>query len=104
MFSTISTIMEPVMRQSGEQSVTFEISWDVDDFFSKETKGKQDFAPILTLTGTIDKAYASSCEEYVQRFWPNFGMEMIRRILPLTLASVAGSFALLSRFILVAYS
>jgi hypothetical protein len=97
MFSTISTIMGPLMRQSGEQSVTFEISWDIDDFFSEEIEGKKDFAPVLTLTGTIEKAYASSCEDYVQRFWPSFGMEMIRRVLPFTLAGVAGSYALLSR-------
>lgn len=100
MFSNISKVMEPTMRQSGEQSVTFEISWDVDHFISNENEGKQDFAPILTLTGTIEKAYASSCEDYVQRFWPSFGIEMIRRVLPLTLASVTGSYALPFPFII----
>lgn len=90
----MTTIRELVTAQY----VSIDVLWDVDGFFSEELTGQRDFPSILTLTGTINKGYATTCRDYVGQFWPDFGLEVMEKVLLVTQGWVPGVFSVLSQY------
>ena len=72
--------MTPLSKENKPQSVVFEAYWDVDGFISEELNGQRNLAPVLTLSGTVNKAFAATCEDYVRHFWPEFGVNVLERL------------------------
>lgn len=60
----------------------FELLWDVDGFVSEELEHPRDLAAVLTLSGTIKDAYATTCDEYIRMFWPDISHFVLKQLLP----------------------
>lgn len=41
----------------------------------------QELGTVLTISGTVDKAWATTCDTCVKQFWPDFGPIVVQRIL-----------------------
>lgn len=81
-FETIRQLLTPVSEEDKKQSIMFEVRWDVGDFLSEELEGKWNLAPVLTLSGTMEKAFAATCEDYIRYFWSEFGLGVLERLSP----------------------
>lgn len=61
----------------GQHTVTFHVQWNLLKFCEQELGGDWDLATVLTVTGTGKIAFASTCQEYVVRHWPDTGQGVL---------------------------
>lgn len=61
----------------GQHTVTFHVQWNLLKFCEQELEGDWDLATVLTVTGTGKIAFASTCQEYVVRHWPDTGQGVL---------------------------
>jgi hypothetical protein len=62
------------------QEVRVEVSWDLTRYCRTCLDGPKDlkdFKAALTVSGTVDKAYATTCAEYMQQFWPEAEWDLL---------------------------
>ena len=64
----------------GQQDAIFEVFWDLPRYCERENDGKLELSSLLTLSGTAERAYATTCEEYLNWCWPESGRETLRLI------------------------
>jgi hypothetical protein len=57
--------------------VEFRVSWGLLDFIDKELQEGQSLASVLTISGSPQNAYATSCENYLKTFWPGVGQNIL---------------------------
>ena len=70
------------LQMGQRHQVEFETLWDIDSYFKEELEQHQDFAPVLTLSGTMNNAYATTCAEYIRRFWSDSSADVLDELLP----------------------
>ncbi len=74
---TISNKMSLELNSKGQHTVTFHVHWNLLKFCEEELEGHYDLASVLTVTGTGKIAFATTCQEYVARYWPNTGQDVL---------------------------
>ena len=74
---TISKEMKLELNSEGLHTITFHVHWNLLEFCEEELEGKQNLATVLTVTGTDEIAFATTCQEYVIRYWPNTGQDVL---------------------------
>ena len=72
--------MESEVEVSRLADVTFQVHWDLLDYCKEELGGSPVFAPLLTVTGSPKTAYATTCEEYMNRYWPRSGPDTLKTL------------------------
>jgi hypothetical protein len=66
----IESVMEGI-QGSVLYETTLHIAWDLWDFRDYQMNGSQDFGSMLTVTGSVDTAWATTCKQYAERYWPD---------------------------------
>ena len=74
---TISKEIKLELKSEGLHTITFQVQWNLLKFCEEELEGKQTLATVLTVTGTDEIAFATTCQEYVIRHWPNTGQDVL---------------------------
>ena len=80
MRQSICKEMEPEVEISGLVNATFQVHWDLLDYFKEELEGSPVLAPLLTITGSANTAYVTTCEAYMSRYWPTSGLDTLKTI------------------------
>jgi hypothetical protein len=57
--------------------ICFCLRWNLLEFCEKELDGGQDLAQILTISGSGKEAFATTCENYINKFWPRNGARIL---------------------------
>jgi len=78
MLGKVRKEMMDEFRSSGEQYANFHVNWNLLECCKTELDTDQGLANILTVTGVNENAYATTCEEYLLRFWPKTAPQMLR--------------------------
>lgn len=81
-YERIDQLMTAFKMKYESYNVEFRIFWDVDQYFAEELDGPRSFSPVLTLSGTMDNAYVTTCEEYIRGVWPHLSVDLIGKLLP----------------------
>jgi hypothetical protein len=76
----IAEAITDAIRKDGIQRIVFVMYWELIKFVRSELDGCWDIGTALTLSGIIQKAYATSCREYIERFWPDIGVLALEAI------------------------
>ena len=84
LFETIDRLMTPSNIGPNYLEVTFQVYWDVDGYFEEEIE-QPVFPSVLTLSGRMPKAFATTCEDYIKRFWPDLSTDVLEQLLPAVL-------------------
>lgn len=58
----------------------FDVVWDLPQYMNREMDEGQSLASMITFTGSVDAAWATTCGEYLQKIWPDTGMITLRAI------------------------
>ena len=74
---TISNKMSLELNSKDQHTVTFHVHWNLLKFCEEELEGHYDLASVLTVTGTGDIAFTTTCQDYVGRYWPNTGQDVL---------------------------
>lgn len=72
--------LEKGIEPSGNQIVIVQIHWDLPNFRRTEIEEHAVFGSLLTISGTTSNAYATSCEEYLTRYWPESGRKTLNAL------------------------
>lgn len=72
--STLDTL-----EADGVGEAIFYTTWDP-KLYAQEMDESQSLGSMLTFNGTVDAAWATSSREYVEKFWPEFGMKTLEAI------------------------
>ena len=78
-FETIDQLLMPFSRNERPVYVRFDLYCDINCFIDGELEGQPNLASVLTLSGTVEKAFAATCEDYVQLFWPEYGLSVLQQ-------------------------
>jgi Chromatin remodelling complex Rsc7/Swp82 subunit len=65
---------------SDRQEICFYLRWNLLGFCEKELDGSKDLAQVLTITGSGKKAFATTCEDYINMFWPQNGAQLLESL------------------------
>ncbi|MCJ1269118.1 hypothetical protein MMC22_009007 [Lobaria immixta] len=76
----IDTEMRLGLKPSGMQHVTFRIQWDLFKYCTEELQDSPTLAPVLTISGNAKTAYATSCNDYMNLWWPNTGRQTLQTL------------------------
>lgn len=79
-FQSISIEMSHGLEPIGIQQATFHIQWELLKYCEAELQGRPVLAPVLTISGNAKTAYATSCDEYMNHFWPNTGLQTLQTL------------------------
>ncbi|MCJ1426934.1 hypothetical protein MMC29_004837 [Sticta canariensis] len=79
-FQSISIEMSHGLEPMGIQQATFQIQWELLKYCEAELQGRPLLAPVLTISGNAKTAYATSCDEYMNQFWPNTGLQTLQTL------------------------
>jgi hypothetical protein len=58
-------------------SINCEASWEVLQYCQMELFGDSDLRKAVTLTGTLARAQADSCEEFIRTIWGSSGIQLL---------------------------
>lgn len=61
-------------------TVTFHLDLSLKNFFKFEVQHSEDLESLLYLSGSGSIAFASTCREYVDRFWGHEGWQFVQRL------------------------
>ena len=78
MLQAISEEVKLGTQSNTLQEVVFRINWELRQYCLEELEKDIDFALLLTISGTVKGAYATTCGEYMERNWPKSGLETLR--------------------------
>ncbi len=70
----ISKEMKLEFNSVEQHTVTFQVQWDLQG----ELECNQDLTAVLTITGTSQIAFATTCQDYVIRYWPKIGPDVLK--------------------------
>ena len=80
-------ILLRLRRRWKMETVTFLVYWDLKQYVQEELESdfdSKDFASVLedvlTITGTVEKAYASSLRDYIKWKWPNSKLDILEHL------------------------
>ena len=73
----IKAIVEEYTTTTDLQETVFDMNWNLKRYMNEELVKVQSLASMLTVTGTSNNAWATSCEEYTRRTWPKTGMTVL---------------------------
>ena len=79
-FQSISIEMNQGLEPTGIQQATFQIQWKLLEYCKVELHGRPVLASVLTISGNAKTAYATSCDEYMNHFWPNTGLKTLKTL------------------------
>lgn len=79
-FQSISIEMSQGLEPTGIQQATFQIHWKLLEYCKAELQGRPVLASVLTISGNAKTAYATSCDEYMNHFWPNTGLNTLKTL------------------------
>jgi len=79
-YEKLSKEMKLGSQASGNQIVTFQVQWDLLNYCQMELEEHAVLGSLLTISGTASNAYATSCKEYLTRFWPRSGWKTLRTL------------------------
>ena len=79
-FQSISIEMSHGLEPMGIQQATFQIQWELLKYCEAELQGRPELASVLTISGNAKTAYATSCDEYMNHFWPDTGLQTLRSL------------------------
>ena len=74
----ISKEMKLEFNSLEQHTVTFHVQWDLLNFCQEELEGNHDLTTVLTITGTSQIAFATTCQDYVIRYWPKTGPDVLK--------------------------
>jgi hypothetical protein len=57
--------------------ICFCLRWNLLEFCEKELDGSHDLAQMLTISGSGKEAFATTCEDYINKFWPRNGARIL---------------------------
>lgn len=72
--------IESVMEGRVPYEATLHIVWDLWDFRDYQMGESQDFGSMLTLTGSVDAAWATTCKQYAERYWPDTARTVLKAL------------------------
>ena len=76
----IQRIVTSSLEGKGLQVATFNMWWNLGEYFDKQMDRGQRFEDMLVTTGKLDRAWASTCKEYMQLTWPRTGLVTLRAL------------------------
>ena len=76
----ILTRIDPVLVDFVRQRAVFRVFWELRQFVEAELEGCWDICPMLTLSGTVRRAFATTAEEYVKTFFQEYGLSVLRLV------------------------
>ena len=79
-FQAICSEMSLGLEPLGHQQVTFRVQWELMKFREEELPHHSGLASVLTINGHPKTAYATSCDEYMSRFWPSTGRKTLQTL------------------------
>lgn len=59
------------------QTWNFDLHWEVIDFLNDQLDDPEKLRSYFVVTGTEDRAWASTCLEYLQKLWPDSGEDFL---------------------------
>ena len=62
---------------SERHKIKFLVQWNLLEFCETELDGNKDLAQVLTISGFGKKAFATTCEDYINTFWPQNGARVL---------------------------
>lgn len=77
-FRNISTVLSNNIPDLRRYNLTFSMRWELPDFVATELDGNWDIGSVLTVNGTVEEPFATTCEDYVKKFWPAWGFEAVK--------------------------
>ena len=75
---TVSEEMMPELGSEEPHTVTFYLRWNLLRFCEEELEGNSKLATVLTVTGSGRFAYATTCQQYVDQYWPETGQLVLK--------------------------
>jgi hypothetical protein len=79
-FREVSNDLLSVLKEDGTYEILITIRWELSEYVEFELHGCWDIRPVLTLSGNMRAAYAAICEAYVDHFWPDFGLTLLKSV------------------------
>src|SRR5262249_48029520 len=76
----ILAVIDPVFAGDARYRAVFRIFWELRQFVEAELGGSWDIGPMLTLSGTIHRAFAATAEEYVKIIYQDYGVSVLKLI------------------------
>ena len=76
----VREVLESALPESGACSAQFNVEWHILEYVEKELEDGQKISSILTVSGDVGDAYASTCLEYSRKIWPDNGEVVIRAL------------------------
>lgn len=67
------TAISPALHKA-----VFVVDCDLEKYISDKPKNDQSVATYLTVSGTANEAYSTSCVNYVSWLWPEIGLWMLK--------------------------
>lgn len=64
----------------GFLSISIGLPWDIVDYLRTQLDNVYQASTVLTLTGDIDNAEATSCQSYCDRTWPTDGLSVLESL------------------------
>ena len=83
-FDSIEEETQQLKATEEQISVKYCISWELDAFKSSELRKGDDIGSVVTLNGTLERAYATTCLEYFSFAWPDLDVILLRELLHLS--------------------
>ncbi|KAL9123052.1 MAG: hypothetical protein Q9187_000403 [Circinaria calcarea] len=80
MFQFICKEVQGGVETCEPRHAIFQLHWDLLDYCKEELEGSLVLAPLLTVTGSAKTAYATTCEEYMDRYWPKSGLKTLQTL------------------------
>ncbi|KAI9793060.1 MAG: hypothetical protein M1816_000958 [Peltula sp. TS41687] len=90
MLEAIRKEMIPALDSSERQTAIFHVRWSLPEYCEKELESHEQLASVLTVTGTAGLAYATTCKEYLNRFWPQSELPLFLEM-PLLLEAIVSN-------------
>ena len=69
----LDTCSPHILEEEDQYHTSFDLTWDLLDFVLAHLGEGEKLSQVITLTGTPINAQASTCEQYIRKFWPNLG-------------------------------
>ena len=59
-------------------TVSFEVHWELEEYIDKELYGSRDLDLALTVSGSAENAYATTCGAYLRWLWPDSKFDILK--------------------------
>jgi hypothetical protein len=80
-FERVADCMENILIFHGQRwQVIFALNWNIWSFVESQLRGSWDLKNVLVLSGEVNAAYATTCEEYIRFAWGEWGLDIFRSL------------------------